>query len=182
VTESEKFWRNNKELKNIYPIRANKGEYPDNQLVLDAVTYYCIGRVLDYGCGFGRLAHLFSDDKYVGVDINQHAIGEAMRRHPQKRFAHVLNSPPDFLAELSVDTVLCYAVLPHIDDEIKKLKTIRWLCQFKRLVIAERLHARDPRVPVYAARDQDYYRTNVPKSFLSSVIVDDWCVMCFDDA
>ncbi len=43
-------------------------------------------RVLDVGCAYGRIAHWFKDDKYVGIDFVPEFIDEAKKRHPNKTF------------------------------------------------------------------------------------------------
>jgi SAM-dependent methyltransferase len=77
-------------------------------------------RVLDYGCGYGRLtaelaAAGFSD--VVGVDVSQTLIGLARQQHPRLRF-QVLANPPA-LEEQSggVDAVLLFAVLTCVPPD-----------------------------------------------------------------
>lgn len=44
--------------------------------------------VLDYGCGCGRYAHCFPDDKYTGIDGHEGNIKAAKKRYPNKKFIH----------------------------------------------------------------------------------------------
>jgi SAM-dependent methyltransferase len=50
--------------------------------------HYDGGTVLDFGCGCGRYAHLFPDDKYMGVDGHEGNIKAARKRYPKKKFIH----------------------------------------------------------------------------------------------
>lgn len=76
-------------------------------------------RVLDYGCGFGRMAAEFDD--YWGVDIAAHRIDYAKEAHPGKRF-HAIDRDGG-LAEMidggcftDRDSIICCSVLMHIPD------------------------------------------------------------------
>mgnify|MGYP001578208326 CR=1 FL=1 len=75
-------------------------------------------RVLDLGCGNGRLVDLFKDKniEYVGVDNSARLIEAARHRYPGKKFlvAGALNLP--FPAN-SFDKVFSIAVLHHIPSE-----------------------------------------------------------------
>ncbi|MFD8145355.1 class I SAM-dependent methyltransferase [Streptomyces sp. NPDC059708] len=78
-------------------------------------------RVLDYGCGYGRVMaelseHGFSD--VSGVDLSPALIERGRQARPDLRFA-VLESPPDLTyASASFDVVLLFAVLTCVPDGI----------------------------------------------------------------
>ena len=78
------------------------------------------GRVLDYGCGYGRvMAELdeqgFSD--VLGVDLSPALIARGRQLRPDLRF-EVLESPPWLAhASASFDVVLLFAVLTCIPDD-----------------------------------------------------------------
>ncbi|MFF2196395.1 class I SAM-dependent methyltransferase [Streptomyces sp. NPDC058157] len=78
-------------------------------------------RVLDYGCGYGRVMaelseHGFSD--VSGVDLSPALIERGRQSRPDLRFA-VLESPPDLTyASASFDVVLLFAVLTCVPDGI----------------------------------------------------------------
>lgn len=44
------------------------------------------GKVLDAGCGFGRMASLFNSNRYTGVDISPDLLVVAKRENPTKHF------------------------------------------------------------------------------------------------
>ncbi|MEU4829909.1 class I SAM-dependent methyltransferase [Streptosporangium sp. NPDC023615] len=77
-------------------------------------------RILDYGCGYGRvMAELsqrgFSD--VSGVDLSSALIARGRRLHPDLRLA-VLESPPDLpYPSASFEVVLLFAVLTCVPDD-----------------------------------------------------------------
>ncbi len=77
------------------------------------------GKVLDYGCGYGRLSGLLFDkgfDDVTGVDISVAMIERGRREVPDVHF-DVLSDPPHTgLSSSSVDVVLLFAVLTCVPD------------------------------------------------------------------
>ncbi|MFF5143174.1 class I SAM-dependent methyltransferase [Streptomyces sp. NPDC013157] len=77
-------------------------------------------RILDYGCGYGRVTaelseHGFSD--VSGADPSPTLIARARRLRPDLRFT-VLSSPPELPSEPETfDVVLLFAVLTCIPDD-----------------------------------------------------------------
>jgi SAM-dependent methyltransferase len=76
--------------------------------------------VLDYGCGYGRLAGLLVEsgfDNVEGLDVAPTLVTRACERVPRARFA-VIDDPPR-LSHLddSVDVVLLFAVLTCIPTD-----------------------------------------------------------------
>jgi SAM-dependent methyltransferase len=77
-------------------------------------------RILDYGCGYGRVMaelseHGFSD--VSGVDLSPALIERGRRLRPDLRFA-VLESPPALTcAAASFDVVVLFAVLTCVPDD-----------------------------------------------------------------
>jgi len=80
-------------------------------------------KVLDLGCGNGRLYELFQDKTidYCGVDFSEKLIDIAKKRYPQFKFqvADALNLP--FPADY-FDKVFSIAVLHHIPSKELRLK------------------------------------------------------------
>lgn len=72
------------------------------------------GLVLDYGCGYGRLAGVLADLGFrnvEGVDVADNLIARAREQHPAARFT-VLDDPPRLRHDDgSVAAVLLFAVL-----------------------------------------------------------------------
>ncbi|MEU0564646.1 class I SAM-dependent methyltransferase [Nonomuraea sp. NPDC005983] len=77
-------------------------------------------RILDYGCGYGRVMaelseHGFSD--VSGVDLSLALIARGRQLHPDLRLA-VLDSPPSLpYPPTSFDVVVLFAVLTCIPDD-----------------------------------------------------------------
>jgi ubiquinone/menaquinone biosynthesis C-methylase UbiE len=91
-------------------------------------------RTLDLGCGPGAFSTLFACDSYVGIDINGRYIAHA-RRHFQGRFL-AGDARKVELADASVDQILVFGLLHHLDDE-----TVRSVLVEMRRVLAPAGHA-----------------------------------------
>lgn len=77
-------------------------------------------RVLDYGCGYGRVLAELREQGFVdvsGVDLSPALISRGRRLRPDLNF-EVLESPPSLAhASASFDVVLLFAVLTCIPDD-----------------------------------------------------------------
>ncbi|WP_027344193.1 class I SAM-dependent methyltransferase [Hamadaea tsunoensis] len=77
-------------------------------------------RVLDYGCGYGRVMAELAERGFTdvsGVDLSPALIERGRRSRPDLEFA-VLESPPGLeRAPASVDLVLLFAVLTCVPDD-----------------------------------------------------------------
>jgi SAM-dependent methyltransferase len=77
-------------------------------------------RVLDYGCGHGRLAGILAEQGFTnveGVDIAPYFIARAREEHPAARFT-LLDRPPRLPHDDgSVDVVLLFTVLTCIPGD-----------------------------------------------------------------
>jgi ubiquinone/menaquinone biosynthesis C-methylase UbiE len=84
----------------------------DRDDILDLVP--TAWKVLDFGCGFGRLAEVFSGHDYTGTDIAEHRLAKAAKDYPSARFLKVdelVSSGEEF------DVVVCADVLMHLNNE-----------------------------------------------------------------
>lgn len=77
---------------------------------INAVLPYLRGKVLDVGCGVGKLSTFCKNDIYFGVDLDIESINLAKNRHPGFRFSN--NYP---VGEL-FDTIVMLAVIEHIPE------------------------------------------------------------------
>ncbi|GIH02743.1 hypothetical protein Rhe02_08100 [Rhizocola hellebori] len=83
-------------------------------------------RVVDYGCGYGRLTAELADAGFsnvTGVDVSQALIGRARQQNPALHF-YALTDPPTLHEPTdSVDVVLLFAVLTCVpsDDDQRRL-------------------------------------------------------------
>ncbi len=85
-------------------------------------------RVLDFGCGIGRLAPAFRTlfDEYVGVDVAESLIQKARQLHahlPQTRFLLLQPDRID-LPDQSFDLIFSFGVFQHIPNHRSVLHTI----------------------------------------------------------
>ncbi len=131
------------------------------------------GRVLDLGCGDGRVAAELSRSgaRVVGVDPSRVALDRARREHPSLELAEPLADGTLPFEDASFDVVVCLHVLQHVADTQRLLSEARRVLQpggsmaiavpwhgrtqsaLKALVGFERAH--DPLEPVlrfYTAR------------------------------
>ena len=112
------------------------GEYPDGPEILGALpAYFRSGSVLEFGCGYGRLAHLFDAGSYRGVDFSITAIDRARRRLPGYDFRTCgLGEPLP-----AADGVFAYAVLHHIPAAGLPALALRLRAAAPRFVLVERM-------------------------------------------
>ncbi len=86
--------------------------------------------VLDFGCGTGRAAHLFSPSRYVGVDIDRDRLIFAKQANPRHAFVAVGETRPLPFRDAMFDLVLAFAVLHHISDSAGRF----YAGEFRRLL------------------------------------------------
>lgn len=138
--QSEKiaqFWEENG-LANIIPFREG-AEFPDGPEPLDALVHMVGGdSVLEFGCGRGRLAPLFDERAYHGVDISQKSLDVAGKACPAHKFSRI----EAYGALPHADVAFAYTVLHHIPDETVELAVERLCEAAPRVIIAEVM---DPR-------------------------------------
>ena len=103
------FWRDQNGVRHITP--AGKANPEGAWLLPYLAEVASRGRVVELGCGPGRLACVFKPDAYVGVDLNERSIAEARERNP----LHAFDVAQDELPE--GDAYLCHTVLMHVPDE-----------------------------------------------------------------
>lgn len=101
-------------LRNIVP--PSYGDQPEGwdpvQALRQITEPYGFNKVLDFGCGYGRLAGAFDPEAYVGIDLNPSGIERAADQHPGYLFREV-NLQDEYPM---CDLVLAYAVFLHLDD------------------------------------------------------------------
>jgi SAM-dependent methyltransferase len=108
------FWANYS-LSNIKPNRL--GEFPEG---IDMRNFYKelfskkkYGKVIDIGCGYGRLSKAFDPNNYIGLDYSAAAIEKAKTQNSEynyRVFKQRDKIPPG-------DTALLHTVCLHISDD-----------------------------------------------------------------
>jgi ubiquinone/menaquinone biosynthesis C-methylase UbiE len=88
-------------------------------------------RILEPGCGTGRLTEILSDHagdegSVVAMDISPMMVGEARRRNSGRENVEIHLCPvEDFpLEEDSYDIILCHQVFPHFVDRERVLRRL----------------------------------------------------------
>jgi ubiquinone/menaquinone biosynthesis C-methylase UbiE len=91
-------------------------------------------RILDFGCGWGRVIRYFlkdvEPDNLIGVDKNQQAIALCTSTNRWCRFERCDVLPPTGLDAESFDLVYAWSVFSHLPEEAH----LRWLEEFERLL------------------------------------------------
>lgn len=75
-------------------------------------------KVLDLGCGTGRIAQMYKPKKYVGVDQSEKMLAKAhetLDDRPEVKLHH--KSLYSFKTDEHFDTLLLIDVLPHLDEK-----------------------------------------------------------------
>ena len=76
-------------------------------------------RLLDLGCGPGRLSGFLPEMVYVGIDENEQYLAEARSHYPKGRFERVdLNLGLSGLSERGFDLIVANGLLHHLSDEV----------------------------------------------------------------
>ena len=107
-------------------------DYVSEDMIMLSKYAYKGDKILDLGCGNGRLIELFEGKgiEYIGVDNSEKMIEIARARYPGGKFLVIpdLNLP---FSDNSFDKVYCLAVLHHIpSDEFR----LQFLNEIKRIL------------------------------------------------
>jgi SAM-dependent methyltransferase len=91
-----------------------------------------VGRLLDFGCGWGRIYRLFLRDttQLVGVDIDADVINVCRIAMPYGNFEVCAPDPPLQFPNESFDTVVAYSVFSHLAEHT----FVAWMREFRRLL------------------------------------------------
>lgn len=91
-------------------------------------------RVLDYGCGWGRITRFFLNDVAAenlwGIDCNEEVIAFCRESNPWSRFELNDPMPPTDLPTDQFDLVFSYSVFTHLREDVHSA----WLDELGRLV------------------------------------------------
>jgi len=91
-------------------------------------------RILDFGCGWGRVTRFFLRDvapeNLVGIDVDAEVIRACRETNPWARFEQCETFPPTPFDSGSFDLVYAYSVFSHLSEEAHS----RWLGEFERIL------------------------------------------------
>ncbi|MDS4058443.1 MAG: class I SAM-dependent methyltransferase [Candidatus Contendobacter sp.] len=91
------------------------------------------GRILDWGCGCGRVTRHFMtrlpEAKIFGCDIDSQAI-EWCRQNLGAGFIHIEPMPPTPFKDAEVDIIIACSVLTHLAEAVQD----RWLREMRRIL------------------------------------------------
>lgn len=111
-------------------------ENPEGFNIGEVLLPLCPGRVLEVGCGTGRIAKFFPAGLYKGIDINPAAITRARAALPDHAFHDYAQGSAVFSGD-KYDTVLFYTVLLHVPDNLIFAQLDAAAFATDRIVIAE---------------------------------------------
>ena len=138
MRDYKRFWIEDK-LQNIAREKSEvQGDWKIIPYLSDLQVELRCKTVLDFGCGWGRLAPAFNTATYLGVDLNPHAIKDAQRRYPKfkNRFFEINMGSAYPHAEM----YLAFTVFLHMDDDALHgvVSRMHFSCK-KYLVVIETL-------------------------------------------
>jgi SAM-dependent methyltransferase len=91
-------------------------------------------RLLDFGCGWGRVTRFFLRDvapeNLVGIDVDERAVAACLESNRWCRFERCETFPPTTLEPASFDLIYAYSVFSHLSEKAH----LRWLEEFERLL------------------------------------------------
>jgi 2-polyprenyl-3-methyl-5-hydroxy-6-metoxy-1,4-benzoquinol methylase len=93
---------------------------------LEKVSKHVVGnRVLDFGCGYGKLALYIQDKRYVGVDIDQRVLESAKMLNKDRSNTDFYSFNDFENKKDKFDTVVMAAVIEHMDSPTEVLLNMK---------------------------------------------------------
>jgi SAM-dependent methyltransferase len=90
-------------------------------------------RILDFGCGSGRLTRQFTDlekAQVFGTDYNRTLIDWSAAALPRIKFSHNELRPPLEYESEFFDLIVARSVLTHLDSDLQR----EWIQEFRRIL------------------------------------------------
>jgi len=166
--DTERISQSDDPLDRVLLLSAEKALYGSH--LLNLVSTYSADasfRLLDVGCGDGRVAHemaqRFPNAQVVGIDAHPRSIELARSLPPLPNLVFAAEKIEDMAVSESFDFVICSEVYEHVSDPAALLHTIRGLLRpggFLSLSTPSGWMARVPRLTLIRERlfDRERYR------------------------
>jgi 2-polyprenyl-3-methyl-5-hydroxy-6-metoxy-1,4-benzoquinol methylase len=91
-------------------------------------------RVLDFGCGWGRISRFFFKDieseNFYGVDVDSEMISLCKSSMPCGTYSTVSPEPPMAFDNNSLDVIFAYSVFSHLAEPV----ALAWIKEFTRVL------------------------------------------------
>lgn len=91
-------------------------------------------KLLDFGCGWGRILRFFFKDfepeNIIGVDVNCDIIEFCKKNMKYGNYKTIDPLPPLDIEESSVDIITAYSVFTHLSEEA----ALKWVAEFHRIL------------------------------------------------
>lgn len=106
-------------------------------------------RVLDWGCGCGRIARYMMqsvpESRFYGCDIDPDAISWMQKTYPKSSFTKINPYPPTPYEDSFFDFIYGISIFTHLDETLQFM----WLAELKRItrengIVAVTVHGGDP--------------------------------------
>jgi SAM-dependent methyltransferase len=155
------FWRAQNGVRHITP--AGKANPEGAWLLPYLADVASHGFVVEIGCGPGRLACAFERHAYLGLDLNERSIAEAIERNPLHAFEVVQDELPQ------ADVYLFHTVLMHVPDT--ELDALLGRMKAPVVCVSEmmgREWRREGDPPVFNREPSEYVEAFAPHSYVLS--------------
>jgi 2-polyprenyl-3-methyl-5-hydroxy-6-metoxy-1,4-benzoquinol methylase len=100
---------------------------------------YLKGKVLDFGCGIGKLSEYIEDENYIGIDIDEESIKIAKKFYPNKQF-YLDNEFEEIKDALRFDSIVSLAVIEHVKNPHDFLLELKSLLNQKGSIVLTTPH------------------------------------------
>jgi trans-aconitate methyltransferase len=95
--------------------------------LIDGIMKESVKRILDYGCGTGKIAYLlqqrYQDKEIFGADVSDAALDYCRKRG----LTNIFDLKNEKLPQNTFDLIICFEVLEHIEDEMEFLAQVKEL-------------------------------------------------------
>ena len=103
---------------------------------MSKIRKYATGdKILDFGCGYGKLATMLPEKEYVGIDIDKKVIESAKEVNAERKNAKFYSLDEFENKNCKFDTVVLAAVIEHLENPVQTLIKLQKYLQDGGLMI-----------------------------------------------